>query len=215
VYSATAAAGTIGIYDGQTLAENTVALGAAAWTWLTCVKLLAANADRLVFRMTSAQGIISYFCLPTICMGSAPPAKAIPSPFVYGVWGPGTQRGDAVLGTYLGDWREAMILPGLVDSTWMKAGVAPTGAALIYDVNKNNATMYSTKPQIAAGATFGSASPDGNHNLRCFAQQDILSVDCDQIGSSEAGESVTAKVITKHYPHPFGGWAPGALLEVN
>ena len=65
---------------------------------------------------------------------------------------------------------------------------APTGAAIIVNVRKNGVTIFSTKPQIAAGATtsVGGAVP-GVLSTTAIADDDILAVDIDQIGSTVAG----------------------------
>lgn len=67
------------------------------------------------------------------------------------------------------------------------AAVAPTGAALTVDVNKNGTTIYTTqgnRPSIAiSGVTNKSAAPD----VQAWADGEYLTVDVDQIGSTIAG----------------------------
>jgi len=53
-------------------------------------------------------------------------------------------------------------------------GTAPTGADLIFDIEKNGTTIYTTKPEIAAGATTltaGTLKTDGTED---FAAGDVL-----------------------------------------
>jgi len=72
---------------------------------------------------------------------------------------------------------------------------APTGAAIIVDINKNGTTIFTTqgnRPQIAAGATTGdSGAPD----VTALAEGDKLTIDIDQIGSTIAGADLTVEVV--------------------
>lgn len=73
---------------------------------------------------------------------------------------------------------------------------APTGAAVIVDVNKNGASIFTTqanRPQIAASATKTAATavPD----VTVCAAGDYLSVDVDQVGSTVAGSDLVVEVI--------------------
>lgn len=66
---------------------------------------------------------------------------------------------------------------------------APTGAALIADINKNGTSIFSTKPQIAAGAVTGGSNA-------VFAEtslplDSIVTIDIDQVGSVFAGSGLT------------------------
>lgn len=66
---------------------------------------------------------------------------------------------------------------------------APTGASLIIDINDDGSTIFSTRPEIDAGAT----EEDGNH---VFTQSEIaagsdISLDVDQVGSTESGRDLT------------------------
>lgn len=73
-------------------------------------------------------------------------------------------------------------------------GKAPTGSALIFDVNKNATTIFTTqgnRPTIAISATTGSlAVPD----VTAMAAGDVLTVDIDQIGSTYAGGLATVSI---------------------
>lgn len=69
---------------------------------------------------------------------------------------------------------------------------APTGQAIIIDVNKNGTTIFSTqgnRPQIAASAnaTSSTATP----NVTSIAAGDYLTIDIDQIGSGTGGSDLT------------------------
>lgn len=74
-----------------------------------------------------------------------------------------------------------------IESIRASVGTAPTGAAVIVDVNKNGTTIFTTqgnRPTIAVGTnTVVSAAP----NVTLWANGDYLTVDTDQIGSTVAG----------------------------
>lgn len=71
---------------------------------------------------------------------------------------------------------------------------APTGASVIFDVNKNGTTIFSTqgnRPTIAAsGFTDLSSTPD----VTTLASGDYITVDIDQIGSSVAGANAVVRI---------------------
>ena len=72
---------------------------------------------------------------------------------------------------------------------------APTGAALIVDVNKNGTTIFTTqggRPSIAIGGTTDdSDTPD----VTALGETDKLTVDIDQVGSTIAGADLTVEVV--------------------
>jgi hypothetical protein len=72
---------------------------------------------------------------------------------------------------------------------------APTGAALIVDVNKDGTTIFTTqggRPSIAAGDTQDdSDTPD----VTALAEGDKLTIDVDQVGSTIAGADLTVEVV--------------------
>ena len=73
---------------------------------------------------------------------------------------------------------------------------APTGAAIIVDVNKNGTTIFTTqanRPQIAAGETTGDS---GTPDVTSLAEGDKLTVDIDQIGSTIAGADLTVEIVS-------------------
>lgn len=70
-------------------------------------------------------------------------------------------------------------------------GTAPTGADLIVDVNQNGTTIFSTqanRPTITDGSTTsGETTPD----VTSIAENDEITVDIDQVGSTVAGSDLT------------------------
>lgn len=81
---------------------------------------------------------------------------------------------------------------------WVSAGVAPTGADIIVDVNINGTTIYSTqanRPTVPATTNGGGLSP--TPDVTSFAVGDYLTVDIDQIGSTIAGGRMTVGIIVQ------------------
>lgn len=75
----------------------------------------------------------------------------------------------------------------------MAVNTAPTGAAIIADVNKNGTTIFTTqanRPTIAAGA-FATAAEVTNMNVTSIAAGDYLTVDIDQVGSTVSGADLS------------------------
>lgn len=72
----------------------------------------------------------------------------------------------------------------------VRVGVAPTGASLIVDINKNDVTLFTTqgnRPTIAAAANLASTTMP---NITTFVTGDYISIDVDQIGSTIAGSDL-------------------------
>jgi len=72
--------------------------------------------------------------------------------------------------------------------------IAPTGASLIFDVNNNGTTLFTTqanRPTIVAGAVSASVALP---NVTTLALGDVITVDCDQIGSSVASTGFTIAI---------------------
>ncbi len=74
---------------------------------------------------------------------------------------------------------------------YISAITAPTGAAILVDVNKAGTTLFTTqasRPTIADGANDSVvAVPD----VTALAAGDVLTVDVDQVGSGAAGANLT------------------------
>jgi hypothetical protein len=82
----------------------------------------------------------------------------------------------------------------VVETVRAAVNTAPTGAALIVDVNKSGTTIYTTqsaRPQIAAGQN---SATGNNPAVTTFQAGDYLTVDVDQVGSTVAGADLTVTV---------------------
>lgn len=88
--------------------------------------------------------------------------------------------------------RSATVVNVIVGSS-----VVPVGATIIFDLNKNGITMFTTqasRPTIALGNTYdGLSVPD----ITTIIAGDYLTADIDQVGSTTAGAD--AVLIVEYY----------------
>lgn len=79
-----------------------------------------------------------------------------------------------------------------INKCYAYAKTGPTGAALIFDINKNGTSIWNStqanRIQIAAGANYGTQT---SFDTTTLAEGDILSIDVDQIGSTVAGNDIS------------------------
>lgn len=74
-------------------------------------------------------------------------------------------------------------------------GTAPTGSALIVDVNKNGTTIFTTqtnRPTIPAGSFTDTAD---TVQVATWPPGEYLTVDIDQVGSTIPGSNLTVTVV--------------------
>jgi len=73
-------------------------------------------------------------------------------------------------------------------------GTAPTGAAVLVDVNKNGTTIFTggtDRPNIAVSTNTDVGTPA----VTTLADGDYLTVDIDQVGSTVAGSDLTVQIV--------------------
>jgi hypothetical protein len=72
---------------------------------------------------------------------------------------------------------------------------APTGQAAIFDINLNGTSIWNSTPgnrvQIAASATTGTQT---SFDTTSLSEGDLLTLDIDQVGSTEVGQDVTIQL---------------------
>lgn len=86
--------------------------------------------------------------------------------------------------------------PGKIRSYAFKVGTAPVGATLILDINKNGTSVFTAqgnRPIFADGGLVSSTTaPTTAQNT--FIAGDVISIDCDQIGSGTAGADLSGYI---------------------
>lgn len=108
----------------------------------------------------------------------------------------------------------------IVEHVQLVAITAPTGAALIADLNQWDGaaftSMFTTRPQLAIGDLHGGAVPDGVYNRRCFVPKfgsaaavagQQLRAEIDQIGSTITGSDIGIMARIKAWTRPQEAFA--------
>lgn len=90
----------------------------------------------------------------------------------------------------------SIVMPrsGTIVKAYAYARTAPVGADLIFDVNKNGTTIWSTQAnrvKVADGANSGTQT---SFDVTSLVEGDRLDLDIDQVGSGTAGSDVTVEV---------------------
>lgn len=186
--------------------------GGSVWSWLTVSRTISGTATKLAFYLEVASGTITaYYSGPTAILGPVVPQYSQPAP-ISRVNLFGQVMGTVTTGTNKSVW--LMDRPTLIQDVELMAITGPTGQALIVDVNTydgaNPTSMFSTRPQIAAGATIGGAQPDSTYARRCtsaLAPSAVagfyVSLDVDQVGSGVAGSDLFYSVRGFQYARPL------------
>jgi hypothetical protein len=86
--------------------------------------------------------------------------------------------------------------PLTMDTIYLDVVTPPTGQALKIDVRKNGASIFQTKPSIAAGATSGGT--DAVFAETALAVNDVLSFDIDQIGTDTPGADLMIALAMRY-----------------
>lgn len=92
-------------------------------------------------------------------------------------------------------YRPSAVLTAL--SVYLEVTTAPTGAALIVDIKKNGATIFTTKPQINAGSLTGGSGAIFNAIPMPLAVDDKLEAFVTQIGSTIPGSNLVIALRCK------------------
>jgi hypothetical protein len=88
-------------------------------------------------------------------------------------------------------------MSGVITDIRAYVDTAPTGAALIVDVNKNGTTVFTTQGNRPTIAISGNASTTTAPDVVAVAAGDRISVDVDQIGSGVAGSDLHVTVTIR------------------
>lgn len=200
-YTGGASSVRVGLYDGVGTTYSSYHSGSATggadadgWEWLTVTRALDSAASELALRVVGAAGTVFYVDAAHARPGYLAPLWWAPEPGQWITLG-WHLEGTASTGTAKLGLRHCPLRPAYVLETDLRAGTAPASQALIVDVNKDGTTMYSTRPEIAAAATSGSAEPDSaTFATRCLARNSVVTLDVDQVGTGTEGADVTAAV---------------------
>lgn len=192
------------IEDGVGTTNSAYHTGGGSFEFLTAVRSIDASATQIKFGIENAASAVSY---QSGWVFQFTPIK--PTDFIFGRSAYETIQLNVAgtLSTGTGKAWFAPERPGIVKDVQLICGTAPTGQAIIVDVNtfdgSAQTSMFSTRPQIAASATKGGAQPDTTYARRCLAPYSgsgtvpaggLLSVDIDQVGSGTAGSDLWVNI---------------------
>lgn len=95
----------------------------------------------------------------------------------------------------------AIVLPRTLTivKAYAYAKTAPVGASLIFDINKGGTSIWNVTPAnrlaIASGSSSGTQT---SFDTTSFAENDVLTIDIDQVGSGTAGSDITVEVYFEY-----------------
>lgn len=93
---------------------------------------------------------------------------------------------------------------GIIKSVKANIETAPTGAAIICDINVNGKSIWyittGNRITIADGATSGSSSA---FDITEVTENQVLTIDIDQVGSTTAGDNLTVTIVIEE--NVYGG----------
>ena len=77
-----------------------------------------------------------------------------------------------------------------VIKAYARAINGPTGADLIFDINKNGTTIWSTQENRLTISAGGNSGTQTSFNTTSLSEGDYLTIDVDQIGSTVGGSNI-------------------------
>ena len=81
-----------------------------------------------------------------------------------------------------------------ISEVYIEVKEAPTGATLIVDVNKNGTTIFTDQAKRPTIADGGTTATSGAPDVTALVKDDAITVDVDQVGSTDAGKNITIQV---------------------
>ena len=189
--------------------------GGGSWEWLAVTRQVNVAATALISGVQVGNADVSAYVSGMTAMlldSTQTLTRYIPSPVVYGSFH-FSVAGAVAQATNIHGYEPARA--GIVKDVQLFIKTAPTGQALIVDVNTwdgaSYTSMFSTRPQIADAAFRGGAQPDTTYARRCLrgtsgatlAAGGELTFDVDQVGSGVAGSDLRVEVRTLQYTSPL------------
>lgn len=107
---------------------------------------------------------------------------------------------DGVLGTGQGQARWYAPVACTIVEVRASVGTAPTGAAILVDVEKNGTTIFTTQGNRPTIAVSTHTDVSGTPDVTALAAGDYLTFSVDQVGSTIPGSDLTVQV--RLYPVP-------------
>lgn len=208
-------AARVAVYDGVGYAYSSYHTGGGTWEWLAVTRQINVAATRLDIipevKNAAVAAVFSGLSL-VILDGNLTLPHELLCPVQVGTFH-FSYAGAVAANSNVHGYEPARM--GLVKDVQLFVKTAPTGQALIVDVNTWDGaaltSMFATLPQIADGVYRGGAQPDGTYARRCFkatngasiAAGGEISFDVDQVGSGVAGSDLRVEVRALEYQSPL------------
>lgn len=205
----------VAIYDGAGYEYSSYHTGGGSWEWLAVTRQINVAATQLqIIPQCNNSAVGAYFdglSLAIVDSDLDLPHEIL-CPVVYGALH-FSAAGTVAAATNIHTYQPARA--GIVKDVQLYAKTAPTGQALIIDLNTwdgaSFTSMFSTRPQLAAAAQYGGAQPDTTYARRCFrgtsgasvSAGGIISFDVDQVGSGVAGADLRVEARVLQYQSPL------------
>jgi hypothetical protein len=190
---------------GGSTGNNTYHVGDGSVDWIYCTHTLSGSATKLDLILEVGQAGSAYFGNLVFAVSDIAAVDWFMERWGYYVMVIPTQRDVIATGSPASEFRHPMQMAGLIVDTELKCKTAPTGSAVIVDVNKDGNSAYSTRPQIAIAATTGDAAPDGTYQYRCLEEGNIVTMDVDQADSGSTADELDSVIKI---------WCPMPELEL-
>jgi len=168
--------------------------GAYSGSRLEDVRLHASDCDHAVQVLTGniRIGGIDVLSDPVNSVYDVPPdtvwSRAFMAPFSVG----------GELGATPGTFKLPILYPSRIIGVRAAVDIAPTGASILVDVNKNGTTIFTTQANRPAVAATTVVSPVAFPDIITADPGDYLTVDIDQVGSTTPGETLTVVVLLEN-----------------
>jgi hypothetical protein len=104
--------------------------------------------------------------------------------------------GDAEVGTNKSAYL-TVPFSGQIIKAVAYAKTAPTGATLIFDINKNGTTIWGNQTNRVTIAISGNSGTSTSFTTASVVDGDYFTIDIDQIGSTIAGADMTVELYIK------------------
>lgn len=211
--------GQYSISEAGVQSSNAYHPGDSAWHFLCGTYTIPTTATELKVKLAvETTNADVWWAAPTVVLGNVLPMHEVMSHQIrssFPVYIPGTLSAGATV-LYQGEFAR----PSIVDHVRLNAMTAPTGQALIVDLETGDGAAFNsmftaagTRPQIAAAATRGGAKPDGTYAYRCLrgeaaavAAGSYLRFMIDQVGSGVAGADLYIRPSIRQYANPLEAW---------
>lgn len=205
----------IALYDGAGYTYSSYHTGDGTWEFLPVTRQINVAATELsILDCVSNSDASAHFSGWSLLLLDSNQTLSgyVPSPCLYGSMHFSISGNLSVLSNV---GRMMPARSGIVKDVQCHLKTAPLVTAAIFDVNTwdgaSLTSMFSTRPQVAAGANYGGAQPDTTYARRCLKAMSgasivaggILTLDVDQIGTGTVGADASVEVRVLQYASPL------------